>query len=148
MSIASRLQSDLATAMRGGNQLQKDTIRLLRSNLKNAQIDKGKELDESEVVTVLQKAAKQRRDAISQYNQAGRSDLAAKEEAELEIITSYLPQQLSSAEIKKELQVLIAETGASSSADLGKIMGQAMARLKGKVDGNQVNQLARELLAE
>lgn len=149
--LKERLDRDLKEAMRARDQARLRTIRSLRAALTEKEIDQrqGGEatLSEEQELAVAQKQAKQRRDAIEQYEQAGRDDLAAKEQEELDIIESYLPEQLSEAEIREELEGIIAETGAQSPQDMGRVMGAAMQRLRGRADGRQVQELARELLA-
>ncbi len=104
-------------------------------------------LSEEQVLAVVQKQAKQRREAIIQYEQAGRDDLVAKEREELEIIEAYLPKQLGDDEIRRVVQEIVTTTGASSMRDMGKVMGAAMQQLKGRADGRRINEIARELLS-
>ncbi|GIV59816.1 GatB/YqeY domain-containing protein [Rhodocaloribacter litoris] len=152
MSLKERLSEDLKEAMRTKDAVRLRTIRSLRAALLEKEIEErtGGEatLTEEQELAVLQKQAKQRRDAIEQYEQAGREDLAAKEREELAVIETYLPEQLGEAEIRTVLQQVIAETGATSVRDLGRVMGTAMARLRGRADGRQVQALARALLSE
>lgn len=151
MDLKAQLDADLKQAMRDKDPAKLRTIRSLRAALLEKEIGErhGGEatLTEGQTLDVLQKQAKQRRDSIAQYVDAGRDDLVAKEEEELAIIESYLPKQLGDDEIKAVLKEVIASTGAASAADLGKVMGPAMARLRGRADGKRINALARELLS-
>jgi uncharacterized protein YqeY len=147
MEISRRLTEDLKTAMRNGDKLTLETVRSLRGAIKNSEIDKGHTLSEEETLQVLQKAAKQRRESIKQYREAGRPELADQEQRELDIITAYLPKQMDPEEIKTIAAAVIAETGASSLVDMGKVMGKIMPRVRGKADGNQVNAIVKSLLA-
>ena len=148
MSISERLNNDLKEAMRGGDKLALETIRSLRGAIKNKEIEKGDKLTEEEILQVLQKAAKQRRESIKQYTEGGRPELAEAEQKELDIIASYLPEQMSAEEITAIAKEVIEETGAASMADMGKVMGRIMPRVKGKADGNEVNRIVKMLLTE
>lgn len=146
-----RLQEDLKAAMKSGDQTRLRTIRSLRAAMMEREIamrqgEKGV-LPDEEAMTILQKQAKQRRDSIEQFKQANREDLAEKEQEELEIIETYLPQQLSEEEIRKAVSVIISQVGASGPGDMGRVMGEAMTRLKGKADGRMVQAAAKELLS-
>lgn len=150
MDLKARLEADLKEAMKAKNQAALRTVRSLRAALLEKEIAErhGGEatLDEQQVLAVLQKQAKQRRDSIAQFEEAGRDDLVQTEKEELEIIESYLPKQMGDAEIRAVLQEVIASAGATSAADLGKVMGPAMTRLRGLADGKRINEVARELL--
>lgn len=149
--IRDRLAEELKAAMRERNDVRLRTIRALRAALTEREIEKrqGGEavLTEEDELAVLQKQAKQRRDAIEQFEAAGREDLAEREREELAVIESYLPRQLSDAEIEAEVEAVIAETGATSARDMGKVMGAAMARLRGRADGRRVQEIVRARLA-
>lgn len=149
MSLTDQLQADLKDAMRAKDKVRLRTIRSLRTALTEKEIEKrssGEDLTEQEALAVVQKQAKQRRDAMKQYAEAGRDDLVQKEEEELEVIEAYLPEQLGDEAIRKVLHDVIAATGAASPRDMGKVMGVAMKRLRGRADGRRINELARELL--
>jgi len=151
MSLTERLQADLKDAMRARDAVRKRTIRSLLTALNEKAIERraaGDDLTDEDALAVVQKQAKQRRDAIGQYEEAGRDDLVHKEQEELEVIETYLPEQLGDEEIRMVLHELIAATGAASPRDLGKVMGAAMKKLRGKADGRRVNALARELLSD
>jgi len=148
--LTDQLASDLKDAMRARDKVRLRTIRSLRAALLEKEISERKGergvLDDSIAVAVLQKQAKQRRDALEQYRSAGRDDLAKIEDEELAVIESYLPEQLSDDEIRTEVASIIERTGASGMRDMGKVMGPAMGSLKGKADGRRVQEVVKELL--
>ena len=150
MDLRALLDEDLKAAMRAKDPVRLRTIRSLRAALLEREIDErhGGEahLTDAQVQAVLQKQAKQRRDAIAQFEAAGRDDLVEKEREELEIIEGYLPEQLGDDEIRDVLREIIDQTGAASMRDMGKVMGPAMQRLAGRADGKRVNALVREML--
>lgn len=144
MPITEQLTSDMAAAMKGGQSERVGTLRLLRGSMSNERIKLGHELSDDEALKVLQREAKQRRDSIEQYTNAGRAELAAKERAELEIIESYLPQPLSEDELKALVSQAAAELGAD--AQLGAVIGKVMAAAGARADGGTVSRLVRERL--
>lgn len=127
------IQQDLIAAMKAKDDVRVGTLRLLLSNLKNKQIELGHELNQDEAMAVVHKEVKQRKDSIEQYQAAGRTDLADAEAAELEVLQSYMPAQLSEAEVATEVEQAIKATNASSATDMGRVMG-VLAHLKGKAD--------------
>lgn len=149
--LKEKLSDDLKEAMRAKDAVGLRTIRSLRAALLEKEIEErtGGEarLTEAQELAVVQKQAKQRRDAIAQYEAAGREDLAAKEREELALIETYLPEQLDDAAIRKVVQEIVAAAGATSMRDMGKVMGPAMQRLKGRADGKRINEIVRELLS-
>lgn len=147
MSIQERLVEDLKLAMKAGDRLKTETIRLLRANLKDAEIAQMRKLSDEDAVKVLMSAAKKRKEAIEAYRAGGRDDLVAKESQEFEIISVYLPQQMTEAEIESVVRKVIINTGAAGIKDLGQVMSEAMKELRGKADGKMVQQVARNLLA-
>ncbi len=147
MHPKTQLQQDLKAAMRAGDVLRKSVIRMAMSAIKNAEIDKQAPLTEDEAMRILQSEAKKRRDSIIDYEKAGRADMVEQEKAELAIIETYLPKQLSRAEISAEAQTVIDEVGATGMKDMGKVMRLLMPRFDGRADGKLVNQIVRELLA-
>lgn len=147
MSTKDQLRSDLEEAMREGDQDKRNTLRLLLAAVKQTEVDEQKTLDDAAVLVVLNKQAKQRRESIADYEKAGRSDLAEQEEMELNIIETYLPQQMSKEQIEEIATKVIANVGAQGPKDMGKVMGQLMPQLKGKADGRLVNEVVQELLA-
>lgn len=149
MSLKQNILDDLKSAMKAGDAAKRDTLRMLDSMVKNVEIEKKKReagLSDEEVLEVINRAVKQRRDAIEQYKSGGREDLAEKENAEVEILSAYMPPQMSEEEVAAEVKKIIAETGATSKAETGKVMGAAMGRLKGKADGNIVKKIVEENL--
>ncbi len=145
-SLKERLQADLADALRSKDELRKAALRMVLAAIRNAEIDQQRALDDSGVIAVLQKQAKLRRESIAEFERGGRSDLAAKERAELELIEQYLPRQASPEEIEEAARRVIAETGAASPRDLGKVMPILMREFAGRADGRQVNEIVRRLL--
>ncbi|RMF61283.1 MAG: GatB/YqeY domain-containing protein, partial [Calditrichaeota bacterium] len=131
MSIQEKLTEDLKAAMKAKDALRVETIRMLRAQMKDRQIAKGEELTEEDEIAVLTNAAKKRREAIELYKQSDRTDLLQKEEQELAILSAYLPEQMGREEIEAQVEKIIAEVGASSVKDLGKVMSVAMKSLKG-----------------
>ncbi len=149
--LLQQLESDMKDAMRSKDRVRLQTIRLVRAAIKQIEIDSRtagvSEVTDEDAVSVLQKQAKQRRDSITQFRNAGRDDLADTELAELAIIESYLPEQLSEDKIRSTVEAVIAGTGANSMKDMGKVMGPAMNELKGRADGGIVQRIVRELLS-
>ncbi len=146
MSLEKKLTDDLKSAMRGGDKTRVETIRSIRSELKNKQIAKGRELNEEELIQVLTSAAKKRKEAIEQYESFGQTERAQTEQRELEIIESYLPEQMTEEEITKMVDDTINEVNAASINDLGKVMGSIMPKVKGKADGKVVQNIVRQKL--
>ena len=144
--IAGKLQEDLKTAMKEKDKLRVSTMRMLISEMKNAQLAERGELSEEKELSVLTSYAKKRRESIKSYEQGGRDDLAESERKELEIVMTYLPEQMGEDEIRAEVGRIIAETGASGPQDMGKVMGQMMAKFKGRVDGDVVKTIVMEQL--
>lgn len=149
--LKQKIISDMKEAMKAGDTLKRDTLRMLDSMIKNAEIEKLKKeegLADMEVVEVLSRAVKQRRDSAEQYEKGGRADLAGKEKKEIEIISAYLPEQLGEDKIREIVKNIISETGAASKADIGKVMGQAMGKLKGRADGTAVKSIVESELSK
>ena len=141
MSLLETLNSDLIVALKKGDKNRAEVIRGLKSDIKYKEIDKREPLTEEDVLGVLAAAAKRRRDSIEQFQKGGRDDLVLKESGELEIITSYLPQQLSDEELQEIVGATLLEIGAKTPADLGKVMKEIMPKVKGRADGNRVRQM-------
>ena len=146
MEIQNRLSEDLKTAMKAKEKIKVETIRMVRAQLKDFQIAKRDELTEEDEISVLINAAKKRKEALELYEKSDRQDLIERERQELEIISTYLPAQLSKEEVEKVVLKVMEETGANSVQDLGKVMGAAMKELKGKADGKRVQEIVREKL--
>lgn len=147
MSLLDRLTEDMKSAMKAGEAVRLGTIRLLRGQIKDAAIDKRADLTDDEELGVLANAAKKRREAIQAYQDAGRLDLAAREEAELAVIQSYLPAALTAAEVETIVDRAITEAGAQSIRDIGKVMPLVMNQTKGRADGKMVSDMVRRKLS-
>lgn len=147
MSLNDRLNEDMKQAMRSQDKFRLSVIRMVRSSIKNIEIDQRKTLDDQEVLEVLNREIKQRRDSLQEFEKAGRQDLVDQLKQELDILAAYMPKQLSEDEVKAIVQQTIQEVGASSKADMGKVMGALMPKVKGLADGKLVNQIVQQLLA-
>lgn len=141
-----RIQDDLKEAMKARDAERTGTLRMLLAEVKNEKIRAGRELAEEDFLGVVQKAVKQRQDAAEQYRGAGRPELAEKEEREAKLLGSYLPEQLSEADIRAAVEELVREQGLAGPKDLGKVMGALVPRFKGRADGKVVQRIARETL--
>lgn len=146
MSLQQKLVSDLRQAVKQGDDRRKSLIRLVLAGVKNAEIDKGAQLDDSGVMDVISREVKQHRESIAGFNKGNRQDLVAKEEAELAILYEYLPQQLSREEISLAARDIIEQVGARGPGDKGRVMSQLMPQLKGRADGREVNEVVATLL--
>lgn len=146
MNTRQKINTEFRDAMRSGDTVTRDTLRLLLAALKQSEIDSGETLDEEGVQAVLAQQAKQRRESITVYMANDREDLAAGERLELEIITRYLPQQLTRVEIETLAREAIDAAGATDMRGMGSVMGVLMPRVKGRADGKLVSQVVRELL--
>lgn len=146
MSLKAKLAEDLKQTIRQGDEQRKSTLRLVMAAIKNAEIEKRRELEEEELLAVIAKEAKQRRESIAEFERGGRQDLVEQEKAELEILLAYLPQQLSREEIEAQARQIIAEVGATGPAQMGEVMRRLMPLMKGKADGQLVSQIVKELL--
>ena len=146
MSLKIQLTEDMKTAMRAKDQVSLSTIRLINAAIKQFEVDERTEADDAKVISILTKMVKQRKDSAKIYTEAGRQDLADKENAEIEILNRYLPQMMSAEEIKTVVEATIAETGASGMADMGKVMGVLKTRLTGKADMGEVNKVLKAAL--
>jgi uncharacterized protein YqeY len=148
MSLRERIVSDLTAAMKAKDAARLSTLRMVKANVMNREIEKGGELTDEEMTKALQSLVKQRRDSIEQYEKAGRQELADKEQAELEFIEAYLPQAASQEEIEAAVAASIAETGASSMREMGAVMKAVQARLAGQsADGRIISEIVKRQLA-
>lgn len=147
MSLSDRLNEDMKQAMRSQDKFRLSVIRMVRSAIKNIEIDQRRTLDDNEVLDILSREIKQRRDSLIEFDKAGRDDLADAVKAEIAVIADYLPQQLTEEELRTIVQETVHEVGASSKADMGKVMGALMPKVKGRADGKLVNQLVQESLS-
>ena len=148
MSLQDRVQSDIAVAMRGGDGLRRDVLRMVTSAAYNVEKKQGKPLTDDEYLAVLSREVKTSRESVEAFRAGGREDLAAKEEAEIAILGEYLPQALTEDEIAALVREGIAATGASSARDMGKVMGWLAPRTRGRADGKRVSELVVQALAE
>ncbi|MBT9568078.1 MAG: GatB/YqeY domain-containing protein [Thiobacillus sp.] len=147
MSLKARITEDMKDAMRAKDAARLGPIRLLLAAIKQKEVDERIELDDAAVSSIVEKLIKQRKDSISQFRAAGRDDLVSVEEAELVVLHTYLPEQLSAAEVEAAVAAAIAESGASSAKDMGKVMGLIKPRLAGRADMGQVSSLIKARLA-
>jgi uncharacterized protein YqeY len=146
MSLKARITDDMKAAMRAKDSARLGAIRLLLAAVKQREVDERIELDDAAVSSIVEKLIKQRKDSISQFQAANRSDLVAVEQAELAILQAYLPEQLSPAEVEAAVEAAITESGAASAKDMGKVMGLLKARLVGRADMSQVSALIKTRL--
>jgi uncharacterized protein YqeY len=147
MSLTEQLQSDMKVAMRDGDTLRRDTLRMVIAAAQNAAKDKRAPLTDEEALAVVTREVKKRRESVEAYTAANRADLAAAEQAEIEILTPYLPEQLGEDEIRALAAEAVSATGATTQRDLGRVMAQLMPRVKGRADGKLVNAIVNEELA-
>ena len=146
MSLSQRLDDDMKQAMRDKDKFRLTTIRMVRAAVKNQEIDLKRPLEDGEVLDIVSREIKQRKDSLQEFQKAGRDDLVKDVAAEIDIISVYLPAQLTEEEIKAIVQQTIQETGASSKADMGKVMSALMPKVKGRADGKLVNQTVQQFL--
>lgn len=150
MSLEQKIMAEMKDAMKAKDEATLRGLRAIKAEIIKAKTEPGAggEVSEEKEVSLLQKMMKQRKDSLEIYQQQNRADLAQKEQEEMAIIEKYLPKQLSAEELKAELQQVIAETGASSPADMGKVMGVATKKLAGRADGKAISAAVKELLAK
>lgn len=147
MSLKEQLANDLKDAMRERDETRKTAIRMVITAVKNAEVAAIRQFDDTEVLGVLAKQVKQRRESIEEFTRANRKDLADKEEAELRVLEAYMPAQMSREEVAREASAAIAESGARGPGDRGKVMAILMPRLAGRAEGRLANEVVTELLA-
>ncbi|HAL22712.1 MAG TPA: glutamyl-tRNA amidotransferase [Stenotrophomonas sp.] len=147
MSMKQQLTEDMKAAMKGGEKHKLGVIRLINAAIKQKEVDERVELDDTAVIAVLDKMVKQRKDSVSQYEAANREDLAEIERAEIVVIEAYLPAKMGEAEIVAAIQAAMAETGASTPADIGKLMGALKPKLAGQADMGLVSKLVKQQLS-
>ncbi len=147
MNNLQQLEVDLGEALKERDKIRLTTLRLLKSALQNYKIEVGHDLSPQEIVQVLQREAKKRRDSIESYQKAGRDDLAAEEQTELKVLDAYLPQQMSDDELSKIVDEVIAEQGATEKSQMGSVIGAVMARAAGQADGKRVSALVAQKLS-
>ena len=144
--LTEQIRADLTEAMKARDAARTSTLRMLQSALKYDQIEKGHELSDEEAMAVIRKGVKQRLDSIEQYTKGNRPELAAKEQAEMELLKGYLPAELADAELEAGLREIVTATGAQSKKDMGKVMKEATARYKGRADGKRIQEIVARLL--
>jgi uncharacterized protein len=146
MALVEQIDQDIIAAMKAKAELKLSTLRMMKTALKLKQVESGKPLSDSEAVAVLRTLVKQRHDSAEQFRKGGRPELADKEEAEIKVVESYMPAAATDEEIDAAVAAAIAETGAATAKDIGKVMKSAMARLAGNADGKRVNERVRAKL--
>ena len=147
MALKEQITEDMKTAMRAKDAERLGTIRLLLAAMKQKEVDERIELDDAAVVAIVDKLVKQRKDSVTAFTQGGRTDLADKEAAEIQVLEVYLPQRLNADEVAVEVKAIVAELGAKGPGDMGKVMGAVKARLAGKADMGQVSAAVKAALA-
>ncbi|MBN1830734.1 MAG: GatB/YqeY domain-containing protein [Deltaproteobacteria bacterium] len=146
MSLSQRITAELKEAIKNRDAIRVSCMRMLKANLKNRQVEKGSDLDDKEIESVVSSLIRKGQEAAKDFREGGRLDLAEKEEKEIRIFYEFLPEQLDSAEIEKRIKEIISELAATGSEDLGRVMKAAMAQMAGKIQGKEVNEIARKLL--
>jgi uncharacterized protein len=146
-TLKPQLIADVRSSMKSGDKQRLGVVRMMLAAVKQVEVDERIELDDTRVLAVLDKMAKQRRESIAQYSEAGRDDLVAVEQAEIDIIQQYLPEALTEAEINELVEQSIASTGASTMKDMGKLMGELKPKLQGRADMGKVSQLIKSRLS-
>lgn len=147
MSLKEQIKNDIKEAMRAKEITKRDTLRNIQTSIKQVEVDERKVLTDSDVEAILAKYLKQREDAKTQFKDAGRDDLVAKEDEEIAIIQCYLPEPMSDEELESTLKEIIAQTGAESMKDMGKVMGAAKSAIGSRADGGRINQVVKKLLS-
>ncbi len=145
-TLSEQIRTDLTAAMKAQEKDRLSTLRMLQSAIKNEQINIGHELSDEEAMSVIRKAVKQRQDSIEQYTKGNRPELAEKERVEMELLKAYLPPELTEEEIESGVREIVASTGAQSKKDMGKVMKEATAKYKGRVDGKKIQEIVSRLL--
>lgn len=146
--LQEQIEQDIIEAMKAKDEAKLSTLRMLKSAIKNSEIQKQVELKDEDILGVIQGQIKQRNDSVAMYEQGGRQELADKEKTEIEILKKYLPEQMGEAEIREIVAKAIADTGATGIADMGRVMGAIMPAVKGKADGSLVSSIVKEELSK
>lgn len=146
MSLKQKLKDDLKLAMREKNIVKRDSIRSINTMIKQIEVDERKELNDEDILKLIQKGIKQREEAITQYKEASREDLVEKEQEQVDVFKEYMPQQLSDEDLETQMKDIIAEVGATTIKDMGKVMGTASKKLAGVADGKRINEMTKKLL--
>ncbi|CAG9619362.1 GatB/YqeY domain-containing protein [Sutcliffiella rhizosphaerae] len=147
MSLLERLNTDIKQAMKDKDKEKLSVLRMVKSSIQNESIKHGRDLSEEEELTVLSRELKQRKDSLQEFDKAGREDLVHKLQGEIVIVEHYMPVQLSEEELATIIRQIIADVNATSKADMGKVMGALMPKVKGKADGSLVNKLVQQHLS-
>jgi len=147
MTLKERIKNDIKEAMRAKDTARRDTLRNINAAIKQIEVDERRELEDADVERILLKYAKQREDAIEQFRAAGRDDLVAKDEAELALVKSYLPEPMSPEELEEELRAIVEECGAQSMKDMGRVMALARERIGSRADGGAISSVVKKILA-
>ena len=147
MSLKDQIKSDVKDAMRAKEVVKRDTLRNIQASIKQIEVDERRDVTDADVESIMMKYLKQREDAKAQFVDAGRDDLVEKEDAEIAIVKSYLPEPMDDAELEAVLKEVIATTGAESMKDMGKVMGAAKAAIGSRADGGRINQVVKTLLS-
>ncbi len=145
--LQEKIDQDLSNSMKEKDEIKVSVLRMLKSALKNKEIEKKDHLGESDIISAIQSQIKSRKDSVNLYKKGDRPELAEKEEKEIEILKAYLPQQLTEKKIKEIVQEKIKKTNAKSIQDMGKVIGQVMAEVKGQADGSTVSKIVKEELS-
>ena len=148
MNLKEKIKNNLKDAMKSGNNITRGVLRLLSSDIKNEEIKQKKELADDDILKIIKRNIKNRKESIEQYRTGGRKDLAEQEEKELEILEKYMPEQISENEIRKIVIGAIKKTGTADASDFGKVMGVAMKEIGGNVDGSVVSGIVKEELGK
>ncbi len=146
MTTKDQLSQALQEAIRSQNRVEKSTLRMVLAEIKNTEVQKGEPVDEPMVLGIIQKEMKARREAIEEASRADRQDLITAAEAEIRVLEEYLPRPLTDAELEQLVQEVIAESGAATPRDMGRVMGELMPRIKGRADGRRASELVRQYL--
>jgi uncharacterized protein len=147
LNILDQLNQDMKDAMRSRDKQRLSVIRSVKSSLQNESINKGQELTDDEILTVLNREMKQRKESLHEFEQADRQDLVIKTNAEIQVLSEYMPSQLSDEELRQIVHETIEQVGAQSKSDMGKVMGAIMPKVKGRADGSEVKQLVHQSLS-
>lgn len=147
MSLNQQIKNDIKDAMRAKDKVKRDTLRNIQAAVKQIEVDERRDVTDSDLETIMMKYLKQREDAKTQFADAGRDDLVAKEDAEIAIVKAYLPEPMDDTELESVLKEVIASVGAESMKDMGKVMGAAKAAIGSRADGGRINQMVKKLLS-
>ena len=147
MSLNAQIKADIKDAMRAKDTVKRDTLRNIQTAVKQIEVDERREVTDTDMQNIMMKYLKQREDAKTQFADAGRDDLVAKEEAEIEIVKAYLPEPMSDEELETTVKEIVASLGATSMKDMGKVMGQAKSVIGSKADGGRINVVVKKLLS-